>query len=480
MMTLAKTTPHGAHAPHDSLRAELRRRVRRPQRHRLLHGYPMAPLLRPWADERMPHESIALDAARPLLVGVLPHTFCNPTVRGCGFCTFPHEKYENDAARSVVARVASEVRATFPEARARRVDALYIGGGTANLTPPDALRALGEALGATFDLAGAEVTLEGAPRYFAMRGEAMLDALSEIRARHRRISMGIQTFDPSWLARMGRTAFGTPDDFAAVLEAAHARAMTVSCDLLYNLPGQTLAGCLADVARACDLGFDQICVYNLVLSGGMDTDWSRDRSLVARVPDRETACAHWLAVRRHLLDAGYVQTTLTNFERRAVAASERRFVYEAFSFDPATYDALGFGPGAISTFTDATQRTALKWMNEPTSDAYVRRWDGAERAAATAFRYSPLDLRLLHVTRQLARLSIDRAAYASFFGTDVVADFARHFELLEDARLVTVSDARVTLTPEGMFYADAVAGLLAAHRASQLRDGNDTLVHAMG
>jgi hypothetical protein len=28
---------------------------------------------------------------RPLLVGVLPHAFCNPKIAGCGFCTFPHE-----------------------------------------------------------------------------------------------------------------------------------------------------------------------------------------------------------------------------------------------------------------------------------------------------------------------------------------------------------------------------------------------------
>jgi oxygen-independent coproporphyrinogen-3 oxidase len=292
--------------------------------------------------------------------------------------------------------------------------------------------------------------------------------------------MGIQSFDPAWLARMGRTAFGTPDDIAGVLEAAHARGMTVSCDLLYNLPGQTLAECLADVSRASDLGFDQICVYNLVLEAGMDTEWSRERSLVTRVPDRDTGCSHWLAVRRRLLDAGYVQTTLTNFERREVAASDGRFVYEASSFDPATYDALGFGPGAISTFTDKSRRSAIKWMNEPTSEAFVRRWDAEERVVATSFSYSRRDLQLLHATRQLARLAIDRAAYDSFFGSDVVADFPRHFELLEDARLVRVTESSVTVTPEGMFYADAIAGLLASARAAELQSANDSLPQAMG
>jgi oxygen-independent coproporphyrinogen-3 oxidase len=245
-------------------------------------------------------------------------------------------------------------------------------------------------------------------------------------------------------------------------------------------PGQTLADCLADVARACELGFDQICVYNLVLDAGMDTEWSRDRSLVGRVPDRDMGCSHWLAVRARLLDAGYVQTTLTNFERREIATSEKRFIYEGCSFDPAVYDALGFGPGAISTFTDRSRQRAIKWMNEPTSDAFVRRWDEGARVVATSFSYARRDLQLLHATRQLARLWIDRAVYDAFFGSDVVADFPPHFELLEDARLVRVTESSVTVTPEGMFYADAIAGLLASARAAELRSANDSLPQAMG
>jgi len=474
---------NGSDVHRSSLRADLQRRVRRPQRHRLLHGYPMAPLLLPAEEHRMPHKTLALDEARPLIIGVLPHTFCNPSVRGCGFCTFPHEKYDNDAAREVVGRVAKEVRGmavAFPEVRSRRVDALYYGGGTANLTPPDALRSLSQAMTETFDLGGAEVTLEGAPIYFLTREQAMLDVLEEMPVRHRRISMGIQSFDLAWLAQMGRTAFGTPDDFATVLNAAHRRGMTVSCDLLYNLPGQTLAGCLADASRACDLGFDQVCAYNLVMEEGMDTEWSRSRSLLARVPDRDTGCSHWLAVRRFLLDAGYVQTTLTNFERRELAASDRRFMYEACSFDPGVYDAIGFGPGAISTFTSKSHRSAIKWMNEPTSDAYVCRCDKGGRVVATSFSYSRQDLQLLHVTRQLAGLAIDRIAYEAFFGTDVLSDFPQHFELLEDARLVRVSATNVAVTPEGMFYADTIAGLLASDRAAQLLNANESLQHAMG
>ena len=48
------------------------------------------------------------------------------------------------------------------------------------------------------------------------------------------------------------------------------------------------------------------------------------------------------------------------------------------------------------------------------------------------------------------------------------------------AMLPPVSDEAAILTPEGMFYADAVAGLLAAERAATLRNDNDATPHAMG
>src|SRR5688500_1470028 len=118
--------------PGDALRLELRRRMSLPQRHRLLQGYPMAPLMAPAPPGcRDLFGQIEGDAARPLIVGVLPHTFCNPKVKGCGFCTFPHEAFANEPARRVVAQVAAEIEQAarrHPALRGRRVDAVYFGG----------------------------------------------------------------------------------------------------------------------------------------------------------------------------------------------------------------------------------------------------------------------------------------------------------------------------------------------------------------
>ncbi|MBX3228776.1 MAG: radical SAM protein [Labilithrix sp.] len=469
-----------------TLRDELRRRMALPQRHRLLQGYPMAPLMQPAARGTDPLAALDLDPARPLIVGVLPHTFCNPKVRGCGFCTFPHEKFGHEPMRRTVREVAREIEAIAaraPSLRGRRVEAVYFGGGTANLTPPAELERLCRVLASTFDLADSELTLEGVPSYFLLREEALLDVLERTGVRHRRISMGIQTFDHEWLRRMGRDAFGDRAEVESVVRAAHRRGMTASADLLFNLPGAPRAHALADVRTAMELGFDQICTYNLVLRPELDTVWARDQALVRAMPSTTTAAATWLAVREFLLAGGYVQTTLTNFERADVAETSRRFVYERASFSPARRDAIGFGPGAISTFTSRDRQRATKWMNAGTSEVFVERMVELGTAVAGTFDYSALDLRLLHLTRNLARLAIDNAEYEAFFGETPLAGFAVPFEALEEAGLVRRDSRTIELTPLGMFYADAAAGLLAHHRVAEIRragDENQSTRHHMG
>ena len=67
--------------------------------------------------------------------------------------------------------------------------------------------------------------------------------------------------------------------FSEVVSNAHARDMTVSADLLFNLPGQSLTEMKEDVSQAVDLGLDQICLYHLVLFRGLATPWARDRAV---------------------------------------------------------------------------------------------------------------------------------------------------------------------------------------------------------
>lgn len=466
-------------------RDELQRRMARPQRHRLLQGYPMVPLMRPASPDRGVYRTtdgalkgydrkekeppfLRIDPKRPLIIGVLPHTQCNPRVEGCGFCTFPHDAYAKRSLVHFVDAVADGIAHLFaeqPSFAKRRVDGLYFGGATANLTPRKSLQSVVDALAKRVDLTHAEVTLEGIPSLFRSLLPGPFEVLRDMPARHRRLSMGVQTFDAKMLERMGRQSFGDRRTVAQVVQKAHGAGMTISGDFLINLPGEPCAQMMADLRDAVAMGFDQICVYHLVLTEDMDVPWAKDAATLQALPRLPEACDNWLAARAFLLENGYVQTTLTNFERADVRRSDKRFVYEDHSFTPEQYDALGFGKLAISTFVDIEARRAVKFIRDKRSRDDGSMWGRHD----FYFAYEEEDFRLLWLTRTLARLAVPRATYKSLFGADLLEHFRDVVAAVEEAGLCVLSPEALEFTPRGMFFADSVAGLFSWRRVQALR-----------
>lgn len=469
------------------LAASLARRMAGPQRHRLLQGFPAVPLMRPAAlDPRCrrrldgaftghahtPDEPpfITIDPDRKLIVGLIPHALCKPKLAGCGFCTFGQDPYRRSSMKTAMSGLRIELDAALGglghDFRGRKVEALYFGGGTANLTPLGDLDDVFTRLAGVMNLRDAELTLEGVPSLFSSLFSAALRWLAKLPVRRVRVSMGIQTFDPIQLKRMGRDHFGDAALVARVVREARKRGIGTSGDFLFNLPHQSRAQMLADLEQAVAIGFDQICIYHLVLYEGLGTVWSKNPELIAALPSNDEAVDNWLALRAALLAAGYVQTTLTNFERADIHASDQRFVYEELSFSPDQVDGLGVGPLSLSTFVDRPQRRAVKLLRsrETHAEALPYNWTDLY------FPYESVDLELLYLTRTLPRLGWSGAGYRGLFGAALASDHDEVSSAIVKAGLATRSDEDLALTPRGMFFADAIVGLLAERRSSELRE----------
>lgn len=456
----------------DRIESRLKKLLARPQRHRLLHGYPLAAAM-PFANQEVRTRAVNREpglvhhrnSKAPLLVGVLPHPFCNPKVKGCGYCTFPHEMFTAAKGAAVTDAVVQEIDQrlkTSPVYQNATVDGLYFGGGTANLTPAESFRKLASKLNDRFDLTDAEISLEGVPSRFVHGKTLLLDIMQEeIEARHFRISMGIQTFSEPLLKQMGRLGFGKPSTFASVVKAAHARSMTCSGDLLFNLPGQSLAEMQGDVQQAIDIGLDQICLYHLVMFRGLGSVWSRDEQMVSRLPDNEQAAENWLVLREYLINNGYQQTSLTNFEKRELKSDPRRYRYEAISYESLTCDVLGFGPAGISYSQSPEGRSALKTMNPEGSAEYLQAVQSQPFSWNRFFQYEIRDIEMLYLTRRLAALQIDFEEFGNRFGELAWSRYAEIFDVLTEKRFLERRAERYRLTPKGMFFSDSIAGLLA-------------------
>ncbi len=123
--------------------------------------------------------------------------------------------------------------------------------------------------------------------------------------------------------------------------------------------------------------------------------------------------------------------------------------------------------------------SALKTMNPENAVEYLQAVQQGGTVWNRSYEFSSRDLKLLHATRQLAALQINRRRYQAALGSDVVHDYALELETLEREGLLDVTDAAVSLTTRGMFYADSVAAVLAHRQLGRGRDKNSSQrVHA--
>jgi oxygen-independent coproporphyrinogen III oxidase len=140
------------------------------------------------------------------------------------------------------------------------LSSVYLGGGTPSLVPPEALATILDRVRRRFGLAdGAEVSLEANPGPDE-RGDP--DAQHEIGVT--RISIGAQSFNAGELSQLGRRH--SPTDIVEAATAARAAGIgSINIDLLYDVPGQTLATWTDSLERAIGLSPDHLSLYGLVL-----------------------------------------------------------------------------------------------------------------------------------------------------------------------------------------------------------------------
>ncbi|MCS4510537.1 radical SAM family heme chaperone HemW [Xylophilus ampelinus] len=153
----------------------------------------------------------------------------------------------------------ADLEAALPLVWGRTVHSVFFGGGTPSLFSPEAIERLIGGIRARVRLAAdAEITLEANPGTFER------DRFRAFRAAGvTRLSVGVQSFDDAHLRALGRV-HDRAQALAAVEEAASAFE-TFNLDLMYALPGQTMAQLEADVATALALAPPHISIYHLTI-----------------------------------------------------------------------------------------------------------------------------------------------------------------------------------------------------------------------
>lgn len=182
-------------------------------------------------------------------------------LRKCPYCDFnSHEAASGGHPEAAyLDALRADLEAALPLVWGRSVQSIFIGGGTPSLFSPEGIERLLSDVRALMPLApGCEVTLEANPgtfereRFRAFRGAGVT-----------RLSIGVQSFDDAKLQALGRV-HSRAQALAAAEEAAQAFD-TFNLDLMYALPGQTLAEAAEDLHTALALQPPHLSVYHLTI-----------------------------------------------------------------------------------------------------------------------------------------------------------------------------------------------------------------------
>jgi len=269
-------------------------------------------------------------------------------LKKCPYCDFnSHELAGEMPEQRYIDALLADLEASLPLIWGRTVHSIFVGGGTPSLFSPQAIdRLLGDLRARLKLTADCEITLEANPGTFEKnRFKAYRSAGVN------RLSIGVQSFNDDHLKALGRVHDRT-QAIAAVEEAAQAFD-TFNLDIMYALPGQTLAMQAQDMRQALTLAPLHISIYHLTIEA--NTYFAKFPPVV---PEEDTAYAMLDQITEITEAAG-----LQRYEVSAYAKPGHRCFHNLNYWQFGDY--LGIGAGAHSKLSFAHRVVRQTRYREP-------------------------------------------------------------------------------------------------------------------
>jgi oxygen-independent coproporphyrinogen-3 oxidase len=359
--------------------------------------------------------------------------FC---IHHCGYCDFTVLAGRDDLMSGWLSSLRHEIEHTTQRVA---IDTVFIGGGTPTHLPPDLLRQLLELIHERFDVAtDAEFSIEANPDGLTRE---TLAVLSEHKVN--RISLGVQSFDDACLRVLERTH--TRDSAVEAIRNAAAVIRDVSVDLIFAVPGQSLASWDESLALATSLPVTHLSTYGLTWETGTQFVAREKRGQISRVSDELEREMYQLAIGR-LDQQRFTHYEVSNFARDGRECRHNHVYWNADEY-------YGVGPGA-ARYVDGTRST-----NSRNVMRWIKSWQEGRPCLDMEETLSPEErareaiMLALRLRRGLNIDDFERRFRISL--NSIAADaVARH----ADAGNLETSAGWIRLTNQGLMIADTVVG----------------------
>lgn len=368
-------------------------------------------------------------------------------VKKCPYCDFNSHQLRADMSESVyVDALLADL--DFELSRCaladRELQSLFIGGGTPSLFSAAAIDRLLQGVRQRIACAGGmEVTLEANPgtlevgRYRGYR-EAGVN----------RLSIGVQSFHPDSLLRLGRI-HGREEVFAAIESARAARFDSFNLDLMCALPGQTPEMACADVELAIAAAPDHLSYYQLTLEPNTPFYQQTPQAM----PGDDAASDIQTAGQQLLMAAGYGQYEVSAYMRND-RACRHNLNYWRFG------DYIGIGAGAHGKLTRSAPWQVERTWRVKRPEAW-QAGAGSTSAVSGTRVLGPDDLLVEFMMNALRlKAGFEPALFGERTGLPESSLWPRLDSLLERGLLVHQDGFIRTSRAGWRFLDDVVAGLM--------------------
>lgn len=257
--------------------------------------------------------------------------------RKCAYCDFNsyEGRGEAEALRYLAALTREmELAAAQPAVAGRAVTSVFVGGGTPTILSGDQLARIMRELRRLFSLApDAEVTSEANP------GTVDAGKLAAMReAGFNRLSFGAQAGQDRLLKTLGRIHLAS-DVEEGVRLARQAGFANLNLDLMYGLPGQTLADWKETLAWSLGLGPEHVSAYSLIIEEGTPFNALHQRGLLS-LPGEDEELAMDEAALAAFARAGLEAYEISNYARSGYRSRHNQVYWRNEEY-------LGLGAGAF-------------------------------------------------------------------------------------------------------------------------------------
>ncbi len=365
-------------------------------------------------------------------------------VRKCPYCDFNSHAVKDELPETAYTdALLADLEQSLPGIWGRTVETVFIGGGTPSLLSANAIDRLLSGIRARLAVKpDAEITLEANPGTFEQ--EKFRDFYA---AGINRLSIGIQSFNAACLQALGRIHNDT-EAHRAVELARTAGFDNINLDLMFGLPGQDVAGALADLQLAIDKQPAHISWYQLTLEP--NTLFYHQPPVL---PDSELKWAMQQQGQLLLEKRGYTQYEVSAYAQRG-RRCRHNLNYWRFG------DYLGIGAGAHGKISDAASQSIQR---------HSKRRQPADYLAATERKMFTDTSRILSSNETVFEFmlnslrlkeGIDRDVFTVATGLPFSTAEARVNTAI-DADLLAWQAGRLVHTDRGWrFLDDLVAGFL--------------------